>query len=82
MSFAIALLILIAFSFLAYWRGSPVIFMLAAGSSIMAGLYTPDALGALGYTTFGMSFGLMLIAYSFVCIGLAYGNLFRSQKEE
>lgn len=56
--------------------------MLTAGASIMAGLYTPDALKSLGYSTFGVSIGLMLIGYSFVNIALAYGNLFKGKEDE
>jgi hypothetical protein len=82
MEFLIGLIILIALSYMAYWRGNPVFFMLVAGASIIIGLYTPDALGSLGYSTFGVSIGLMLIGYSFVNIGLAFGSLFRGPSDE
>jgi hypothetical protein len=81
MEFFFGVLIIVFLSYLAYWRGNPVFFMLVAGASIIIGLYTPDALGAMGYDTFGVSIGLMLIAYSFVNIALAFGSLFRGPSE-
>lgn len=75
MELLISVLALIALSTLAYWRGNPVIFVLAASVSMMTGLYAPDALTALDYTAFGVAIGLVLIVYAFVCLALAYGNL-------
>lgn len=76
------ILIIVFLSFLAYWRGNPIFFMLTSGVSIIVGLHTPDALKPLGYSTFGISIGLMLIGYSFVNIALAYGNLFKGKEDE
>jgi hypothetical protein len=75
--YAGGLALVILFTVLAYWRGNPVLFMLAAGASIMVGLYTPDALKGLNYSNFGVTIGLMVILYSFLCIGLAFANAFR-----
>lgn len=80
MIFFLVLVILIGFSTLAFVKGNPTVFLLAAGSSIMAGLYTPDALTGLGYSTIGMGMGLLLIIYSFVCIALAYANLLKGER--
>lgn len=77
MEYIAAIMILIFLTFLAYWRGNAVVFMLAAGVSMMAGLYSPGALSELSYSRFGVGIGLMLIMYSFVCIALAYGNLLK-----
>ncbi len=77
MEYLFVIILLLAFSFMAYWRGNPTLYMVVAGLAMMCGLYSPDALRALNYANFGMSVGLMLIFYSFVCIGMAYANLFK-----
>ena len=79
-TFLVTIILLLALSSLAFWWGNPVIFMLTAGITMMAGLYSPDALSALGYSTFGISIGLMLIMYSFICIAFGYRSLFRGSK--
>lgn len=80
MTFLLGIIILLAFSVLAYWRLNAVLFMLTAGVSMMVGLYTPDALAELGYTTYGIGIGLMVILYSFVNIGFAFRQLFSQTK--
>lgn len=82
MGYFAAIMAMIALTIIAYWRGNPVIFMITAGIAIMVGLYTPDALAALGHSTIGVGIGLMLILYSFVCLALAYGNLLREGGNE
>jgi uncharacterized membrane protein len=77
MEYIMVVILLSGLSVLSYWRGNPIIFMLTAGTAIMAGLYTPDAMSSLGYNTIGVGVGLMLIMYSLVCIALAYANLFK-----
>jgi hypothetical protein len=52
--------------------------MLTSGTAIFAGLYTPDAMGSLGYSTIGVGLGLLLIAYSFFCVAWAYASLFKT----
>lgn len=60
------------FSLMAFWRPNAVLFMVAAGASMMTGLYWYDV-----YTTnIGLSISLMLIAYSLLCIGLAFKCIF------
>lgn len=81
MEFITAVIILIALTVLAYWRGNPAIYMICAGIAMMSGLYAPDALKGLDYSSFGVSIGLMLIAYALICVGLAYGNMFRPKGE-
>jgi hypothetical protein len=85
-TYFIGIVIIVTFTFLAFWRvgkdnggsqSSAILFQLTAGASIIAGLYSPDALSQLGYSTFGVSFGLILIAYSFACVGLAYASIFK-----
>ena len=62
----------IFFSWLAFWRHNALMFMLTAGTSIMTGLYWRDT-----YTNnIGLAVGLMLIAYSLVCLGFALQCLF------
>ena len=51
----------------------PVLFMLTAGASIMLGLYWFDV-----YTTdVGLGISLMIILYSFMCLGAAHITLLR-----
>lgn len=60
------------FSSLAFWKLNALLFMLAAGASLMVGLQWYDV-----YTTpAGLTIGLMLIGYSFVCIAFAFRCLF------
>ena len=67
------------FSFLAFWKLNALLFMLAAGASLMTGLQWYDV-----YTTStGLTIGLMLIAYSLVCIAFAFRCLFwRGERTE
>lgn len=77
LAYAIGAVIILGLTAICAWKGNPVLFMIISGISIMEGLYSPDALAPLGYSTFGIGVGIMLIFYSFVCIGLAYANLFK-----
>jgi len=66
------------FSCLAVWRYNALPFMLAAGASLMTGLYWYDT-----YTTeLGLGIGLLLIAYSVVCLGFAMQCIFWRKKSE
>lgn len=72
MGLALASLTVMFFSLLAFWKLNALLFMLAAGASLMVGLQWYDV-----YTTStGLTIGLMLIAYSFVCIAFAFRCLF------
>jgi len=72
MSLILALSVVAFFSFLGFWRPNPLPFMLAAGASMILGLYWYDV-----YTTnLGLSVSLMLIMYSLVCIGYAFRCIF------
>lgn len=65
------------FSLLAFWKYNALLFMLAAGASIMVGLQWYDV-----YTTStGLAIALMLIAYSLVCVGFAFACIFRRERE-
>lgn len=68
----VQLLPVVLFSFLAFWKLNPVLFMIAAGASLMSGLYWYDYFT----TELGLSIGLMLIAYAFICVSFAYGTIF------
>lgn len=68
----VMILPLALFSVLAFWKSNAIIFMLAGGTSIMVGLYWFDI-----YTTdLGLAISLMFIAYSLVCLGLAFRCIF------
>ena len=77
----LALSVVVFFSVLGFWKPNPLPFMLAAGASLMLGLYWFDV-----YTTnIGLGISLMMIAYSLVCIGWAFRLIFwkdRLQGEE
>jgi len=60
------------FSELGFWRRTPLLFMLAGGASLMLGFHWYHV-----YTTpTGLTIGLMLVAYSFVCIAFAFKYIF------
>jgi len=68
----VMLLPLVILSILAFWKSNALLFMLAGGTSIMVGLYWYDI-----YTTdLGLGISLMLIAYSLLCLGLAFRFIF------
>lgn len=68
----VELIPLILFSSMAFWKYNALLFMLAAGTSLMVGLHWYDV-----YTTSaGLTIGLMLISYSFVCVAFAFRCLF------
>ena len=60
------------FSVLAFWKLNALLFMLAGGASLMVGLQWYDVY----VTSTGLTIGLMLIGYSFVCIAFAFRCLF------
>ena len=63
----------IFFSLLAFWKYSAPLFMFTAGISIMTGFYWRDT-----YTNnMGLTVGIILIAYSFVCLIFALVCLFK-----
>ena len=66
------LLALAIFSALAFWKPNPLLFMMAAGTSLMLGLDWYDV-----YTTnIGLTISLMLMAYALVCLGYAFRCIF------
>lgn len=78
MSLILAGCAVMLFSLLAFWKYNALLFMLTAGASIMVGLQWFDV-----YTTStGLAISLMLIAYSFVCIGFAFACIFLKQEKE
>ena len=78
----VLLLPLIGFSILAFWRGHPVLFLITAGIAIMTGLYVPDLLTGGTTTVLSMSLGLVIVAYSLVCVAFAYRTLFRMGRSD
>jgi hypothetical protein len=81
-AYGLGLFLLMGMSFLAHWRTNATTFLVNAGLSIMIGLYAPDGLKYMGYSTFGAALGLMLIIYAFVCVGFAYLTLFKKENVE
>ena len=78
MSLVFAGLALVFLSFMAFWKLNALLFMLAGGASLMVGLQWYDV-----YTTStGLTIGLMLIGYSFVCIAFAFRCLLWGEFDE
>ena len=68
----LAFFVVVFFSLLAFWRYNALLFMLTAGTSVMTGLYWRDT-----YTTnLGLSIGILLVTYAFICLGFALGCIF------
>jgi len=72
MSMALSLSLVAIVTFLAFWRANAVLFMIAAGVSVVLGLTWYDTYG----TNIGLTCSLMLIAYTFYCLGMAFRMLF------
>jgi len=73
------LLVIIGLSLLAFWKLNALPFMLAAGASFIFGLCFYDAFT----TNMGLTIGLMMIAYSVVCLAFAIRCiLWREKKAE
>jgi len=66
------------FSVLAFWKSNAVLFMLTAGGALMMGLYWYDQ----HTTTIGLTTGLLLIAYSILCLGFAFRAVFWRNENE
>lgn len=78
---ALPVLAVLGFSGFAFWKPNPVLFMYAAGASIVTGLYLPDSL--VNYAPgLGITIGLMFIGYSFLCIAYAYRMLFWNEERD
>ena len=64
---------------LAFWHPHTVIFMVLAGVSLMIGLYTPDMLNGTASTPLGLGIGLMMVVFAFLCLALAYKEIWPSE---
>lgn len=75
---AIALVVLVLISALAFWRPIAPLFMIMAGMALMIGLSWYDI-----YTNeMGMAISLCLIGYSFLCIGYTFKVIFARVGDE
>jgi len=72
MSLVLAGLVVVFFSVLGFWRPNPVLFMLAAGASLIVGLYWFDTFT----TNMGLAVGILLVSFALVCVGFAYRCIF------
>lgn len=72
MSLVLAGAAVVFFSLIAFWKANAIVFMLVAGASLMLGLYWFDVYP----TDIGLAISLMFIAYSLVCLGLAFRCIF------
>ena len=78
MQIALTLGVLMIVSVLAFWRPNPILFMVMAGISIALGFNWYDVY----LTNLGLTVGLMLIAFSLYCIGMAFRMLFWDRTPE
>jgi len=68
----LSIAVVFIFSALGFWRFNSLMFMLAAGASMVAGFYWYDV-----YTTdAGLGISLMIWAYSIICLGFAFMCIF------
>lgn len=71
------LLPLAAISALAFWKENHILFMLAFGLAMIAGLNAPDIIsGNYETTSMGLTMGALLIVYAFLCVALAFRLMF------
>ena len=77
-----AFAILAFFSFLAFWRLHPVLFLAVAGVAMETGLYTPHLMSGDVSTPLSQTIGLMIMLYSLVCIGFGYYTLFQGGEDK
>lgn len=68
----VALAVIAIFSGLAFWKENALVFMVLGGASLMTGLRWFDVYN----NEMGLGISLMLIAYSLLCLGLAFRCLF------
>ena len=72
----LAVSMVVFFSIMAFWKHNVLMFMLAAGASLITGFYWYDV-----YTNnLGLAIAMLLIAFSLICVGFGFGCLFRSGK--
>lgn len=64
------------FSIMGFWKQNTLMFMIAAGASLITGLYWYDTY----FNNLGLAIGLLLIVYSLCCLGFGLGCLFKSRK--
>jgi len=69
----LSIAVLFIFSALGFWRFNSLMFMLAAGASLMAGFYWYDVFT----NDAGLGISLMIWAYSTICLGFAFMCIFR-----
>lgn len=65
----------------AFWKENYVLFMVAAGVSMISGLYGPDLINGQYETTgYGIAFGFALLVYSLICCGFTFRLMFWSDE--
>lgn len=76
----IPVMLLFGFSLLAFWRLSPVLFLMLAAISLMSSFYAPDFVTGGVTNGFSLTVGMLMLVYSFLSIGLAYWFLFHDTR--
>lgn len=82
MALFLAFIPTILFSFLAWWKYNPILFMVTAGVSLLVGFNAPDFLSTDTTTTLEVTIGLSFIAYALLCVGMAFQTIFGGAREE
>lgn len=78
LSLGMALTVLMFFSVLAFWKQSPILFMLLAGIDVMAGFYCFDVKPDM----FWLGLGILLIGYAIACLGTGLWRIWNPVSEE
>jgi len=74
------LLPLVVLSALAFWKENVALFMITGGIAMMTGLYSPDIFSQ-STTNLGITVGLALMAYCFLCFAWAFRLIFWRESE-
>ena len=71
----LTLIVMLAFSVLAFWKNNSIIFFLAAGTAMVVGFTWHD----VAATTASLGVSLMIWAYSIVCLIFGFICIFKRE---
>ena len=71
----------VLFSVIAFWKNNAFMFMFSCVLAIMSGYYAPDIIsGQYETTPLGITVGLCLILYGFVCAAWSMASMFGEKR--
>jgi len=73
---ALGLVFIVGISSFAFWKWNPLLFMLAAGASLICSFYWYDFLG----NNLGLTIGLVMFVYALVCAAFGFCSIFQKLK--